>query len=887
MGDAGSRLRLTGESISLGANVVFDLSPDHVTIVESGELNVFAAEKVDHGSGAAARGPRHFITSLEPGGAAFGAPETDGLELVGVGAAGTVVREMPLQEVSFEGGEAHAFAEDWVAKVDSGVARYQKSAEGQDLAPPETIVSESDVVGFTVSALEFLSVEIRAADRLESERLVRSIERDTLVTGAAVDTLASVLSTGAVQVRVADDPVLEACRLVAAHDDVRIVEPAKGSEHQGGDALQRILRASRVRSREVTLDDRWWRADAGPILGRLVEGGRPVALLPRGGGYTLVDPGTGDSRAVDEAVAGELEPTGLVFYSPWPADKLTMKDVFAHGLRGSGKDVVRLIAFGLASALLALITPIATATLLNSVIPTADVDRLVVIAGALVLGGLAAFAFQVAQGLAMVRVQTRLESRMQSALWDRLLRLPARFFRRFSVGELVRRALSVDQIRQLIAGIGFSAILGSVFSVTSLVLLYVYDPVLAVVATALLAVAVGVSTMVAKKSLDAQADALARQGNVSSLVVQQLRGIPKLRVTASEKRAFAQWASRFVEQQRAQLRAARLNNIQIVFNATWAPITTLVIFGWIAMRAYGSTDAGSFMAFFTAFGQVLVAATVLSITIGPVLQAVPLFQRARPIFEELPEVEESKSDPGRLTGALELSHIDFRYTEDGPQVLYDLSLRVEPHEFVALVGPSGAGKSSLIRLLLGFEQPEAGVISFDGQDLETLDVDLVRKQIGVVLQTAQLSPGSVFMNIVGASGLTRDDAWRAAAQAGLDQDIREMPMGMETVVTEGGSTFSGGQRQRLLIARALAADPRILLFDEATSALDNVTQTTVTESLNALNVTRMVIAHRLSTVREADRIVVVERGRIVQEGTFDDLMAVEGPFKELAARQLA
>jgi ABC-type bacteriocin/lantibiotic exporter with double-glycine peptidase domain len=266
---------------------------------------------------------------------------------------------------------------------------------------------------------------------------------------------------------------------------------------------------------------------------------------------------------------------------------------------------------------------------------------------------------------------------------------------------------------------------------------------------------------------------------------------------------------------------------------------------------------------------------------------VPLYERATPIFEALPEVSNTNRQPGDLSGAIEMNHVSFRYHPDSPLVLRDISFALKPGQFVAIVGPSGSGKSSLLRLLLGFERPEAGVIYYDGQDLADLDIQAARRQIGVVLQSARLGSGTIFDNIVGSGPFTLDDAWDAARSAGLEQDIREMPMGMHTVVSEGGGNISGGQRQRLLIARAMVKKPRIFLFDEATSALDNRTQAMVSHSLDAFSATRVVIAHRLSTIVHADRVLVVEKGIVVQSGSYEELSEREGLFRELAKRQLA
>jgi ATP-binding cassette subfamily C protein len=295
---------------------------------------------------------------------------------------------------------------------------------------------------------------------------------------------------------------------------------------------------------------------------------------------------------------------------------------------------------------------------------------------------------------------------------------------------------------------------------------------------------------------------------------------------------------------------------------------------------------GDFIAFNTALGTF--TASMLSMTgaLVAIQMAIPLYEQAKPILEALPEVNTSKALPGPLTGELEVKHVSFRYDEDGPLVLDDVSVQAQPGEFVAFVGPSGSGKSTILRLLLGFETPEAGSIYFDGQELDGLDIQAVRRQIGVVLQNGRLMSGNLFTNIAGSTAATQDDAWAAARMAGFDEDIKQMPMGMHTVISEGGNTLSGGQRQRLMIARAIVNRPRLLYFDEATSALDNRTQRIVSESLERLQATRIVVAHRLSTIIKADRIYVIDRGRVVQEGTYEELIREDGLFAELAKRQL-
>ncbi len=375
------------------------------------------------------------------------------------------------------------------------------------------------------------------------------------------------------------------------------------------------------------------------------------------------------------------------------------------------------------------------------------------------------------------------------------------------------------------------------------------------------------------------------RGRQAGLELEMLNGVSKLRVAGAEARAFGVWA-RLVPgaaPRRAQLAAMRVN----VVYAALPLAALLVIFPIAGLRGDSDLTAGTFLAFNTALTQVITAVIALGTSLSAVAQIVPLYQRASPILQTLPEVEEGRTDPGELTGDVEVSNVTFRYVADGRPVLDQVSFRARPGEFVALVGPSGSGKSTILRLLLGFETPESGSVYLDAQDLASLDFRAVRRQMGVVLQSGRLASGSIFDNIVGSSPFTMEEAWEAARSAGLDADVRQMPMGMHTMVMEGGAGLSGGQRQRLLIARAIIGKPRILIFDEATSALDNRTQAVVSESLERLQATRIVIAHRLSTVIKADQIHVVEAGRIVESGTYADLMQRKGPFAALAARQLA
>jgi ABC-type bacteriocin/lantibiotic exporter with double-glycine peptidase domain len=382
------------------------------------------------------------------------------------------------------------------------------------------------------------------------------------------------------------------------------------------------------------------------------------------------------------------------------------------------------------------------------------------------------------------------------------------------------------------------------------------------------------------------------RGLITGLVLQLINGVSKIRVSGAEDSAFREWTRKFSSQKRLAFRIGLLGNIVQVFNRVYPIAGTALLFfmfGWFRDQAAENHEkftmsTGQFVAFNGVFNNVLSSMLSLSGVVLDLMIIFPLFERLRPIIETQPEVDEAKGHPGELSGEIEIYHLSFRYTPDSPLILKDISYRIRPGEFVALVGGSGSGKSTLLRLLLGFEKPESGAIFYDSQELSSLDLREVRQQIGVVLQSSKLMPTDIYRNIIGSqTNLTVNDAWEAARMAGLDRDIKNMPMGMHTVVSEGGGTFSGGQRQRLMVARAMVSRPRIVFFDEATSAMDNETQRTVTESLDAMQATRIVIAHRLSTIINADRIFVLQNGELVQSGSYAELMNQPGPFSDLGS----
>jgi ATP-binding cassette subfamily C protein len=749
--------------------------------------------------------------------------------------------------------------------------------------------------------LRYVGLQRGRAEQRDRARLDRKVELDRATLRGAYGRLAAVMRSMAREEAAADlegapDPLLASARLVAAAQGIALRSlPDWQAAQEQGDRLSQICAASRIRTRRVILRDEWWRRDNGPLLAFLVVDGepqqkRPVALLPVSPrAYEMVDPVTAARTPVDAALAETLSGDAYMLYQRLPERPVTRKDLLRLTFQDRRGELLTILLMGAAGGLLGLLVPILTSQVFGHVIPGADRGQLAQITLALIVSALGAAVFQVTRSVAVLRLGGKADGAVQSAVWDRLLSLPVSFFRRYTVGDLANRAMGINSIREMVTGTVLTSAVGAVFSVFSFALLFYYSVRLAWVATGLVVLLAGVTMGLTWLQLRHQRALLELQGRIASLLFGLIHGIAKLRVAGAEPRAFARWAEGFAEQRRRTLAAQRAANAQIAFNAVYPVLTSLSVFAVVGFYFEGETamPIGDFVAFNAAFGQFQAAALTLVTVISSILSTVPLYERLEPILRTVPEVDDSKTEPGELAGEIEFSHVSFRYKDDGPPILDDVSFRAAPGEFIALVGPSGAGKSTCLRLILGFEKPAAGSIYFDGQDLSDLAAQSVRRQIGVVLQTGRPLAGSLLSNILGSSSLGIAAAWEAARMAGLEDDINAMPMGMHTVVSEGAETFSGGQKQRLLIARAIVHRPRIILFDEATSALDNRTQETVSRSLERLKATRVVIAHRLSTIQNADRIYVFEAGRVVESGTYQELLHRGGAFTRLAERQIA
>ncbi|GAA5192044.1 NHLP bacteriocin export ABC transporter permease/ATPase subunit [Rugosimonospora acidiphila] len=685
-----------------------------------------------------------------------------------------------------------------------------------------------------------------------------------------------------------DDPMLGALRLVGRQIGLEIKAPLTGvgggkPERQ----LARILHANHAHSREVLLTGRWWKTDSGPFV-LLRKNRKPAAALRTGNRYYLVDP-TGAERPVpiDEKVAKGIAQTGYQIYPVLSNDVTTTGKLFRFGLSGHGGDMSRILALVLLSGAVGLAVPVLTGKVLGGFVAMAEGQMILVGSAAVMVAAVVMGVLGIVVNLSVLKLIGRVLGRMQTAVWGKLLALPVGFFRNTEAGALTRSVLGVHYSQEALAGALSVAFISMVGASLNLILIGFYSPPLALVVLALVVFAFAVTWRVGRRSSEVQAEIHESEKRSSALMLQLLTSVPKIRVTATEDRLLRLWSGMQVDNTRLKLKLRTSQNALLTFNVGYPLACTTLLFWLVGGPWKGHIDTSEFLTILTATNLLIAAVMQMTSTALIAVPIVPMLRDVETVLTEPAETHAGSVDPGELSGQVTVSEVSFRYG-DGPLILDNVSLTIDPGQFVAIVGGSGSGKSTLLRLILGFEKPLRGAVTFDGLDLAELDVRAVRSQCGVVLQGGGLTPGSIRSNILGTSGLTLKDAWNAAEMAGLKEDITNMPMGMATVISEGASALSGGQRQRLMIARSLVNRPRMVCFDEATSALDNPTQKIVANSMRTLNATRLIIAHRLSTVADADRIIVLDRGKVVQQGTYSELLAdEEGHFAMLARRQLA
>ena len=659
-----------------------------------------------------------------------------------------------------------------------------------------------------------------------------------------------------------------------------IPDSVKAPEEQ----LEYALRPHGIMYRDITLSEDWYKNAFGPMIAYRAEDKLPVVLLPkRFGGYYWYDK-DGTKVSANKNTAARLLPDAICFYSPLPLKKLGISDLFSY-MKGclDWSDYALLIGLTIMVTLTGMLIPRITKLLTGFVLESGS--------GAILLGTavfmlcilISSQLLTASRGLAMMRIQIKASLPMEAAMMSRLMNLPAPFFRRFSAGELASRSGAVNDLSVLLLGGVFSTGVTAIASLLYIKQIFDYAPSLGVPALAVTLVMTAVTMLAGHMKMKEEREYMEEEAKESGISYAIISGIRKIKLSGAEKRTFARWAKIYSEGAEIKYNPPLLMKI---YPAIMPAVSLLGTAALYYIAASNEISPSSYLAFTAAYGTLTGVFTVFANTVIESAQIQPILEMAEPILEAEPETAEEKQIVTKLSGSIELSNISFRYNETMPYILNGLDPKIKSGEYVAIVGRTGCGKSTLMRLLLGFETPDKGAVYYDRKDIRSLDLRSLRRKIGVVTQDGGLFSGDIFSNItVSAPQLTLDDAWDAAEKAGMADDIRAMPRGMHTFISDEQGGISGGQKQRLMIARAIAPKPRILLFDEATSALDNVTQKQVADSLAQLKCTRVVIAHRLSTVKNCDRILVLDGGRIAEAGSYDALIEKGGIFAELVERQ--
>ena len=879
---------------SITNSVPFEFPKDALFYrVVQGNAYLFAVEKLQDGLDSA----RTEIASYKEGDYILCLPPGNKVRFVLTGTLGAQIEKAGM--TAFKGKDGDAALQKALKNASSFLSRgvgYEP-----DFSNILKAKSREKAVREYAQNLSKELLAIRVADLMDESRAAAQKTRaNDEAFSQALEDIAGVVYEKKSAQKIDDDQsaTVKTARLVAGYNNMAI-QGVQDKTYDGEDGLVELAKDNNVRMRAVTLKGAWWKNDNGALFGYYAADLQnenpplePAALIPeKWGGYLCVLPQSEKSEKVTQEVAEHLQRGAFMFYKPFADKNVSVKELlkFAFSSSKMPQDILLFGALGLASALVGLLIPLLTKVFVDSIIPQAAKNMCLQITSLAFLCVLSAMAFDFIKALAMTRMEARSDSVLQAAVMDRLLKLPTGFFRELSSGDLAQRVLAISQIHEIIFSTIITSGMTAVFSLVYLIQLFSYSKYLLRWSLLFCLASVLVTVFVTFFKYKWHKDIIDSTAKISGKLFEFITGVNKLVMTASEKRAYSIWAKLFSKQTKAEKNASAYNIVYATFTSVFPILTSLCFYGiFMNAVAKGKMDAlstGSFLAFiaaFTAFQNALIASTS---AITESVQVIPMYEQAKVVLEAAPEIQESKPAISSLKGNIELNHISFRYEKNSPLILKDVSMKIQPHEFVAIVGGSGSGKSTLLRIMLGFEKPETGGVFYDNRDLNSVDVGSVRRNMGVVLQNSSIMQGSIYTNIIGSSALTIDDAWRAAEMAGLAADIERMPMGMHTMIPAGGGGLSGGQKQRLIIARALARNPSVLIFDEATSALDNKTQAQVSKSLEALNVTRIVIAHRLSTIINADRIYVLNNGVIEESGTYEELMKNDGFFAKLAKRQ--
>lgn len=645
------------------------------------------------------------------------------------------------------------------------------------------------------------------------------------------------------------------------------------------------LRPYGIKSRKVTLDKDWYKYAVGAMLGTYKEDGSLVVLLPgKFSGYELINIKAGKSFKIEKKNEKLIDCEAICFYEPLPQRALKTVDLIQFAIKQINfSDLFFYILLVIVTILLGLLFPFFNKWLFGEVLENKDLRLLLCLAIFMVCFSISRILFETFKILIQSRISIKQNIAVQAAVMNRIISLPPTFFKKYSSGELSQRSEYVQQLCTTLFGVIGTTVITSLGSLVYIGQIFNFTPSLVIPSLTITLITVLFSLFTTLLQMKITEKTMQTSTKTSGLTYSTITGIQKIKLAGAEKRMFSRWARQYSKEAELNYNPPTFLKISSTISLAISLIGTMVIYV-ISIRS--NIKISDYYAFNTAFGMVSGAFSSLVSIVIVFADIKPIFEMAKPILETEPEIHDKKENIHDLKGEIELSHVSFRYDDSMPNVIDDLSLKIKQGEYLAIVGTTGCGKSTLLRLLLGFEIPQKGIITYDNKNLDKIDLESLRRKMGVVMQDGKLFLGDIYSNIViTAPELNMDAAWEAAEIASIADDIREMPMGMSTIICEGQGGISGGQKQRLMIARAIAPKPKILMLDEATNALDNITQKKVSDAIDSLKCTRIVIAHRLSTIQHADRIICLEGGKIVEEGTYDELIALNGKFAKLVERQ--
>lgn len=740
----------------------------------------------------------------------------------------------------------------------------------------------------TLNYIQAKAYEIQQQKIWQQERYIQKKKNEAAMLNEAVDILTD--NKMKAIFHQSGSTLFKTCRVVANALGMEIVEPKTFNQDYENNhkLIKNYFEKTKMKYRGIKLKGLWWEKVDGAIIA-FKSNEQPVAILPsKNGKYEILDLELGKCIKLDKKSAEGLLQDAYMIYRSLPDKKIDGRDLLSFALKKiSKKDIILFTFTFLGAGILGMFTPILIGLTVDWIVPQGNLNILAQMGVILSVITLTTFLFNLTRGFLMLRIEGKLDSDLQSAIWDRLLNLPLSFFKKFTSAELASRALGISKIRDIVSGPILEIMLTGIFSLFCWIVLFYYHILLALITSVMVAVCFVINYFLAKKELFFEYRINQISNKMAGMTFQLIKGAIKIQQSGAIEGAYYKWANEQAEKHKAIHSKGLITSTMEAFNGLYLPISMGIIYYLITMKPAFKLPVGQFIGFNSAYIMFTSAIFNIFSSMHTLFEVMPLYERGKTILETKPECKEDKVTIDELIGKISADHIQFKYSTEGDLILKDISLEIKPGEYVGIVGTSGSGKSTLMRLMLGFESLYQGKITYDDKDLNSIDLRDLRKKIGVVLQNGKLLTDSIYHNIVGTHlQLTMEDAWNAAKVAGIDEDIKAMPMGMHTIVMDGAGTISGGQKQRILIARAVVNKPKILFFDEATSALDNITQSKIKMSLDNLSVTRIVIAHRLSTIKNCDRIIVLDKGEIKETGSYEELMKKRGTFYKIAQRQL-